>query len=133
MNNILIGLILIFILLLLYLIYQLLDKKKSVHITIKILTVLYVAIFSTPILLDFFNTYYYSPPTLEDIFIILWFVITLCAPLTLAYLIYFTLKIFKRKDNSKKMIIGFTICILLLIASILLVFNIPNMIDFTIM
>ena len=133
MENILIVLILVFLISLLYLIYQLIYKKKNIHITIKILTILYIATISAPILLDFFNTFYYTPPTLKDLFIILWFVIALCTPLTIAYLIYFTHKIFKKKDKSRKMIIGFTICILLLITSILLVLEIPNMVDFTIL
>ena len=48
-SYLLIGLIIIFVITLLFLIYQLFQKKNT-SITTKILTVLYIAIVSTPLL-----------------------------------------------------------------------------------
>ena len=56
-SYLLIGLIIIFVITLLFLIYQLFQKKNT-SITTKILTVLYIAIVSTPLLV-------YSSVTLD--------------------------------------------------------------------
>lgn len=126
-SSIAIGLIILFILLLLYLIYQLLSKKKNTHTTIKILTILSVSIVTIPLIVNLL-TYYDSPKniTLQDIIFALLLSILFCTPLTLSYLIYFIYKIFKKKDKSKKMIIGMIICILLLMTSLILVYTAMN-------